>query len=102
MYFKQKTKNSINILQLSDLVDVLMCRAHTNPIFNTRMYQIECAGGEVTELTTNVIAESMYTQYDADGNVCLLLESIADYCKDNKAISPTEQQIERIPSSAEG
>ena len=39
-------------------------RAHTNPIVNTRLYLEEFAGDQVTELTTNVIPESMYTQHD--------------------------------------
>ena len=44
-----------------------MGKAHANPILDTRMYQVEFAGGEVTESITNVIAESRYPQYDADG-----------------------------------
>ena len=43
-------------------------RSHTNPILNTRMYQVEFAGSEVTELTANVIAEPMYAQCDVEGN----------------------------------
>ena len=35
-------------------------RFHTNPILDTRMNQVEFAGGKVTELATNIIAESMY------------------------------------------
>ena len=31
-------------------------RVHTNLILNTRMHQVELAGGEVTKLTTNIIA----------------------------------------------
>ena len=38
----------------------IMGRAHTNPILDTRMYQVELAGGKVTELTANIIEESMY------------------------------------------
>ena len=63
-----------------------------NLILDTRMYQVEFAGGEVTELTTNIIAESMYTQCDADGNECLLLDVLVDYCKDNKAVFLSEKQ----------
>ena len=44
-----------------------MDRAHTSPILDIRTYQVEFAGGKVTELTANTIAESMYTQCDADG-----------------------------------
>ena len=57
------------------------------------MQQIECAEGKITELTTNVIAESMYSQCYADGNEYLLLDLSVDFCKDNKAIFPMEQQI---------
>ena len=45
----------------------VMGRAHTNLILDIRVYQIWFAGGEITEFTTNVIAESMYIQCDADG-----------------------------------
>ena len=44
-------------------------------------------------INANITAESRYTQCDADGNEYLLLDSLIDYCKDNKAISLTEQQI---------
>ena len=46
----------------------MMGRSHTNPILDARTYQVEFAGGKVTELTANVIAESMYAQCDSDGN----------------------------------
>ena len=63
--------------------------AHMNLFLNTRMYQVEFTGGKVTELTANVIAESMYAQCDADGNEYLLLKALVD---DNKMISLIEQQ----------
>ena len=44
----------------------VMGRSHTNLILDTRMYQVEFNGGQVTELTTNVIAESMYTQCNTE------------------------------------
>ena len=69
----------------------VMGRSHTNPILDTRTYQVEFTGGEVTELTTNVIAESMYAQCDSNGNEYLLLDALVDYLKDNKAISLSDQ-----------
>ena len=48
--------------------------------------------GEVTELTTNIIAESIYIQCDADGNEQQLLDLLVDYRKDNKAFLLTKQQ----------
>ena len=68
-------------------------RSHTNPALDMRMYQIKFTGGKVTELTTNVIDESMYAQCNADGNEYLLLDMLVDYHKNNKAISLTDQQI---------
>ena len=69
-----------------------MDRAHMNLILDTRMYQVEFAGGKVTELTMNVIAELICTQFDADRNENLLLDVLVYYHKNNKAISlPAEQ-----------
>ena len=70
----------------------VMGRSHTIPILDTRMYQVEFAGGEVTELTANVIAESMYAQCDSEGNEYLLIDVLVDYQKNNKAISLSDQQ----------
>ena len=36
-------------------------RSHTNQLLDTRTYQVEFAGSEVTELTINVIAELLYS-----------------------------------------
>ena len=60
---------------------------------DTRLYQVELKRGKITKLTANVIAESIYSQCDADGNEYLLLDALVDYQKDNKAISLTDQQI---------
>ena len=70
----------------------VMGRSHTNPILDTRMYQLKFAGGKVTALTTNVIAESMYVQCNSEGNEYLLLDELGDYQKDDKAISLSDQQ----------
>ena len=39
----------------------IMRKSHTNPILNTRMYQVEFAGGKVTELTASVPLQSQCT-----------------------------------------
>ena len=62
-----------------DANENVMGRSHTNPILDTRMYQVEFAGGEVTELTANVITESMYAQCNSEGNDYLLLDVLVDY-----------------------
>ena len=57
----------------------MMGRANTNQKLDTRMYQVEFAEVEVIESTANFIAESMYAQCDADGNLYLLLCVLVDY-----------------------
>ena len=47
-------------------------RVHADPIQHVSLYQVVFAGEEVTELTTNIIAESMYAQSDTGGNEYLL------------------------------
>ena len=56
-----------------------MGRSHMNPILDTKMYLVEFTGGKVTELTMYIIAESMYTQCNSDGNEYLLLDVLVDY-----------------------
>ena len=68
-----------------------MSRAHTNPILDARMCQVEFAGDKIKELTTNFIARSMCTQCNAGGNEYLLLDALVDYHKDNMVISLTDQ-----------
>ena len=55
------------------------------------MCQDEFAGGEVMELTANIIAESIYTPCDLEVNEYLLLDELVDYQKGNKAISLSHQ-----------
>ena len=43
-----------------------------NPILDTRMDQVEFAGGDVADLVANIIAESINAQCNADGNEYLL------------------------------
>ena len=45
----------------------------------TRLYQVEFAGSIVALLAANVIAESIYTQCDAEGNEHLLLDLLFDF-----------------------
>ena len=47
-----------------------------NPIRDTRQYVVKFESGEVTELTANVIAQSMYSMCDEDGYQVLLFDAI--------------------------
>jgi hypothetical protein len=54
-------------------------RANSNPILDTREYTVTFDDGDVTNLTANLIAESMYAQCDPDGNQYVLLDSLQDH-----------------------
>jgi hypothetical protein len=70
----------------------LIGRTADNPINDTRRYEIEWLDdGDVTELTANVIAESMYAQCDPDGNQYVLLDCIVDWRKKEGALSIGDQ-----------
>ena len=55
------------VAQSHDANGNLIGRDQKSPILDIRIYQVEIAGGKVTELTANNIVELMYTQCDADG-----------------------------------
>ena len=63
-----------------DASESMMGRAHTKSILD-RMDQVEFDVSKVTELTTNIIVESMYAQCNAGGNENLLLDALVYYHK---------------------
>jgi len=70
-------------------------KAHSNPILDTRTYEVEFADGQRTELAANVIAENMFAQCDSEGNQYLLLAGIVDHRKDNSAVEKKDMYIKR-------
>ena len=68
-------------------------RAHTNPILDTRSYQVRFPDGQEAEYAANVIAENMYSQCDIDGNQFLLLDGIIDHRSDTTAIKDADRYI---------
>ena len=68
-------------------------RSNANPILDTREYEVKFEDGDVTELTANAIAESMYAMCDENGNHILLFDAIVDHKKNDKAMTRTEQKF---------
>jgi hypothetical protein len=68
-------------------------RAHTNPLFDTREYDVEFTDGTIDKYQTNVIAENMFAQVDDKGNQFLLLEEIQDHKKDHSAVLIADGKI---------
>ncbi len=53
--------------------------ANSNPILDTPSYIIDFDNGDQTELTANLIVESLFSQCDPDGNQYDLLDKIANH-----------------------
>jgi hypothetical protein len=69
--------------------------ANDNPILDTRSYIFNFDDGDQTEVTANMIAESLYSQCDPDGNQYVLLEEIVDHQRLPAAIKLSDQRIVR-------
>ena len=60
--------------------------AHTNPILDTRVYNVHFPDGHTEEYAANIISENIYSQVDDDGNRFLLLSEIINHRSDHTAI----------------
>ena len=60
---------------------------------DTREYVVTFDDGDVTDMTANLIAESMYAQCDPDGNQYVLLDAIIDYRRDETALRLSDQTV---------
>jgi hypothetical protein len=67
--------------------------ANDNPILDTRSYIANFDYGNQTELTANMIAESLSSQCDPDGNQYVLLEEIVDHQCLPAAVNLSDQKI---------
>ena len=61
--------------------------ANSNPLLDTRGYEVEFDDGHTEEYQANVIAESMYAQADPNGHHLLILDEIIDHRKDGRAVA---------------
>ena len=52
--------------------------ANSNPTLDPRSYIVHFDDGDQTELTANMIAESLYSQYDPNGHEYILLDEISN------------------------
>ena len=73
----------------------LVGRANTNPILDTRMYNIEYSDGQTAEVAANVIAQNMYAMCDTEGNQYLLLDGIVGHRKDDSAVDRADMYVQR-------
>ena len=65
--------------------------SNDNRIIDTREYVVQFDDGDSTDLTANLIAESMYSQCDPDGFEYYLFDSIVDHRRLDSALALTDQ-----------
>jgi hypothetical protein len=68
-----------------------IARAHSNPILDTRVYQVELPDGHVEEFSANKIAECIYSQLDDEGRQYVLLQEIIDHPTTEEALPEEER-----------
>jgi hypothetical protein len=59
---------------------------NSNPLLDTRKYEVSFADGGVDSYTANVLAEGIYSQVDQEGRMYMLLSEIVDH-DENKDIT---------------
>jgi hypothetical protein len=67
---------------------------HSNPILDTREYQVEFPDVSTATYAANVIAENLYSQVDDEGRHFAILQEITDHKKDGLALSKDDGFIE--------
>ncbi len=72
--------------------------ANSNPILDTRTYIINFDDGDQTKLTANLIAESLFSQCNPDGNQYVLLDEIVYHRRLPMVIKLADQKVTRANS----
>ena len=60
--------------------------SHSNPILDTRLYEVEYLDGHKAALSANTIAENLFSQIDEEGNRHVLLQDIIDHRTDGSEV----------------
>jgi len=66
---------------------------HSNPLLDTRVYEVQFPDGHTEEFAANTIAENIYSQVDEEGNQYLLMQEITDHKKDGSAVAADDKWI---------
>ena len=59
---------------------------NSNPVLDTRVYQVQFPDGTLKEYSANVIAENIYSQVDSEGRQYLLIDEIQSHKCDGTAL----------------
>jgi hypothetical protein len=79
-----------------DMDGTVRGQANANSMLDTRTYEIEFPDGRSDEYTSNIIAENMYAQFDAEGRKYNMMEGIVDHKTDGRAIDRADMHIKHV------
>ena len=68
-------------------------RANTNPILDTRLYNVEFPDGHIAAYIANVIAKNMYAQVDTEGHTIVIMDEIIDHGIIGSAVSADDLYV---------
>ena len=63
---------------------------NSNPLLNSKLYEVEYLDGSTETLAANTIAENLFSQINDEGHRELLLDEIVDYRRNKNALSDEE------------
>ena len=63
---------------------------NVNPLLNSILYDVDFGGGAIKQYTANTIAQNIYATVDKDGCAQLVLDSIMDHAKDDRAVDKAD------------
>jgi hypothetical protein len=62
-------------------------KRHSNPLLDTREYEVEFPDGSLDTYTANMIAENLYSQVDTQGRQYQVMDEITDHRTNGHAVS---------------
>ena len=68
-------------------------RANEYTVLDTRRYEVQFGDGDITKMTANVIAESMYANVDSEVNDTLMMDCMVDYRRYENELTIQDQKI---------
>jgi len=73
-------------------------RAHSNPLMDSRVYEVEYLDGATEVLAANIIAENLLAQVDEEGHRHMMLDEIIDHRKDEAVAIPKSDGFFTTPN----
>ena len=66
---------------------------NSNPLLDSRLYEVEFSDGIIGEYTTNMIAENIYAMVDQEGQEHMLMQEIVDHRKSDQALEQKDMYV---------